>query len=94
MVVYHLNYSLVRFILGASRDEFVNVALMFVILYPERESNPHALWHWHLKSAWLPLHHPDKFSPMRLVWGKYSQFFYSKPNASYRLKVNYYLEVS
>lgn len=45
MVVYHLNYSLVRFILGASRDEFVNVALMFVILYPERESNPHALWH-------------------------------------------------
>lgn len=34
MVVYHLNYSLVRFILGASRDESVNVALMFVIVSP------------------------------------------------------------
>lgn len=39
MVVYHLNISLVRFILGASRDESVNVALMFVILYPRQESN-------------------------------------------------------
>ncbi len=39
MVVYHLNISLVRFILGASHDYFVNVALMFGILYPRQESN-------------------------------------------------------
>jgi hypothetical protein len=25
--------------------------------YAERESNPHARRHWHLRPAWLPLHH-------------------------------------
>ena len=40
MEVYLLNVSLARFILGTSHDYFVNVALMFGILYPRWESNP------------------------------------------------------
>ena len=96
MEVYLLNIFIGTVLCVPHEITNVTVALMFVIfLYPERDLNPQFLFRkLDFKSSVYTIPPPGCVSPMRLIWSRCPQFSYSKPIASYRLKVNYYLEVS